>query len=169
MQLTFGAMAKGFILDKAKAYMQEKGFSHGFINSRSSMCFFGYKLSPLVYIQHPRKSDDSIASLRIHDNSVGTSGDYQQYFEVDGIRYHHILDAHTGMPVEDIFSVTVVTDSAAMADGLSTALFTLDPDEAMQIVGSLKNTNAVIYYLRDDAIVSLKSEGIKSLNFSESL
>ena len=169
MQITFGAIAKGYILDQAVDYMQEIGLKRGFINGRSSMSFFGYKLSPLVYIQHPRSSDDSIASLRIQNHSVGTSGDYQQYFEYEGMRYHHILDAITGQPVRDIFSITVITDSAAMADGLSTALFTLDPDETMQIISTMPDTNAVIYYLHEDSIVSLKSEGMKSLHFNESL
>jgi thiamine biosynthesis lipoprotein len=169
MQITFGAISKGYILDKAKAFMQEKGLSKGFINSRSSMCFFGYKISPLIYIQHPRSSDESIASLKIPNQSVGTSGDYQQYFEHDGDRYHHILDAHTGYPVRNVFSVTVISDTAAIADGLSTALFTIDPDIAMQIIGLREDTNAIIYYLQGDSIVSLKSEGIKNLHFKEKL
>lgn len=169
VQLTFGAISKGYILDKAKKFMQEKGFHKGYINCRSSMCFFGYKISPLIYIQHPRNSDDYIASLKILNQSVGTSGDYQQYFEYNGIRYHHILDAHTGYPVQNVYSVTVINDSAAMADGLSTALFTLGPDRAMQIISSLENTNAIIYYLQDDSIVSLKSEGVKNLQFTENL
>jgi FAD:protein FMN transferase len=169
MQLTFGALAKGYILDKALDYMKQLTLSRGFINSRSSMAFFGYQIAPLVYIQHPRKSDDSIASFRINNLSVGTSGDYQQYFELDGVRYHHILDAHTGAPVRNIFSVTVVSESAAMADGLSTALFTLDPEQALSKVHNMPNTSCVIYYLQDDAIVSLKTETIKALQFNEKI
>lgn len=113
--------------------------------------------------------DATIASFRLDNRSVGTSGDYQQYFEHEGTRYHHIIDAHTGYPVEDIFSVTVIHPSAAWADGLSTALFLMPPDAAMEYITSLKDTNCVIYYLQDDAIVSLKSSGMKDLEFSENL
>ncbi|MDD2230876.1 MAG: FAD:protein FMN transferase, partial [Candidatus Cloacimonetes bacterium] len=169
MQITFGAIAKGYILDKALEYMKERHLLKGFINSRSSMTFFGYKISPLVYIQHPRKDDDSIASFKVNNLSIGTSGDYQQYFELDGERYHHILDAHTGLPVQNIFSVTVVSEKAAWADGLCTALFTMDPQEALEKVRAMPNTNTVIYYLQDDAIFSLKTEGMKSLHFNENL
>lgn len=169
MQITFGALAKGYILDKALNYMKQRGLLRGFVNSRSSMTFFGYKFSPLVYIQHPRKDDDSIASFKVNNLSIGTSGDYQQFFEEDGQRYHHILDAHTGLPVQNIFSVTVVSEKAAWADGLSTALFTMDPQEALELVRTMPNTNTVIYYLQDDAIFSLKTEGMKSLNFNENL
>ncbi|HPF09515.1 MAG: FAD:protein FMN transferase [Candidatus Cloacimonetes bacterium] len=169
MQLSLGAIAKGYIFDKASALMQEKGLSHGFINSRSSITFFGDQVHPLVYITHPRNVDATIASFRLDNRSVGTSGDYQQYFEHEGTRYHHIIDAHTGYPVEDIFSVTVIHPSAAWADGLSTALFLMPPDAAMEYITSLKDTNCVIYYLQDDAIVSLKSSGMKDLEFSENL
>jgi thiamine biosynthesis lipoprotein len=169
MQITFGALAKGYILDKALDYMKQSHLLKGFINSRSSMAFFGYKISPLVYIQHPRKADDSIASFKVNNLSIGTSGDYQQYFEEDDQRYHHILNAHTGLPVQNIFSVTVVAEKAVWADGLSTALFTLDPQQALEKVRTMPNTNTVIYYLQDDAIFSLKTEGMKSLNFNENL
>lgn len=169
MQLTFGALAKGYILDKALNYMKRQYFTRGFINCRSSMAFFGYDIAPLVYIQHPRKENDSVASFRINNLCVGTSGDYQQYFEEGGIRYHHILDAHTGMPVKDVFSVTVVAEEAALADGLSTALFALNPEDALQIVLDRPNTNCVIYYKQDDAIVSLKTEGMKELRFNEKI
>ncbi len=169
MQITLGAIAKGYILDKALDFMKERHLLKGFINSRSSMTFFGYKISPLVYIQHPRKDDDSIASFKINNLSIGTSGDYQQFFEEDGQRYHHILDAHTGQPVQNIFSVTVICESAAWADGLCTALFTMDPEAALEKVRAMSNTNTVIYYRQDDAIFSLKTEGMKALHFKENL
>lgn len=169
MQITLGALAKGYILDKAMQKMKQRSLTKGFINSRSSMCFYGFKSAPLVYIQHPRNSDESIASFRLNDLSVGTSGDYQQFFEYEGSRYHHILDALTGKPVQNIFSVTVISDNTAWADGLSTALFTLEPDIALEVVSKMPNTNCIIYYKQGDAIVSLKSEGIRLLDFNEKL
>lgn len=169
MQLTFGAIAKGYIIDKAIDFMQERQITKGFVNCRSSMSFFGYKISPLVYIQHPRKQDESIASFRINNLSVGTSGDYQQYFEIDGKRYHHILNSKTGMPVEHIFSTTVIAPKAAMSDGLATAIFTMNPEKALEKIIAMPQTNVVIYFEQNDANVSLKSEGIKELDFSENL
>lgn len=169
MQITLGALAKGYILDQALEFMRSRPLSRGFINSRSSMSFYGYKVAPLVYIQHPRNNDDSIASFRINNQSVGTSGDYQQFYELDGKRYHHILNAKTGLPVENVFSVTVISPQAAWADGLSTALFTLSPEQAIDIVGEMNDTNCVIYYEQEGSIVSLKSEGIRQFEFSEKI
>ncbi len=169
MQLTFGAIAKGYILDKARDYMQKKGLKSGYINCRSSMTFFGSHIPQVVYIQHPRKTDDYIASFKIFNQSVGTSGDYQQFYEIDGVRYHHIIDSATGYPVKNMHSVTVLNPSAAWADGLSTALFLLPPDRSMEMVKKLADTNVVIYYSNENGLISLKSTGMKDLSFTEKL
>ena len=170
MQLTFGAIAKGYILDKAAQKMQDLGITSGNIDCRSSMIFFGSKIPQLVYIQHPMLSrDDFIASFKILNSSVGTSGNYQQYFEQDGIRYHHIIDPHTGYPTSQIYSTTVITPSAALADGLSTAFFLMPPQKAIEAAKNMSETEVVIYYEQDGNTVSLKSMGMKQLHFQEKL
>jgi thiamine biosynthesis lipoprotein len=169
-QLGFGAIAKGYILDKAKQYMQKLGISSGFIDCRSSMILFGDKIPQLVYIQHPRLSmTDHIASFKIKNLAVGTSGDYQQYYEIGGKRYHHILDPKTGYPVPNMYSSTVIHPSAAWADGLSTALFLMEPNRAISAIKSIPGCNAIIYYEQDGSPVSLKSLGMKDLSLDEKL
>jgi thiamine biosynthesis lipoprotein len=168
MQFSFGALAKGYILDRARDYMKSLGIEKGFIDCHSSMTFFGNQLLPeIVGIQHPRKMNDVIASLKVENNCIGTSGDYQQYFEVDSLRYHHILDAHTGYPVRNVYSVTVLNPSALLADALSTSLFLLNPDTAIAQLKRFPNTEAIIYYQKNGSIVSLKSKGIKAIIQSE--
>lgn len=170
MQLSFGAIAKGYILDKAVRKMKELGIVSGNIDCRSSMIFFGSKIPQLVYIQHPMLSrDDYIASFKILNSSVGTSGNYQQCFEQDGVLYHHIIDPHTGYPTRNIFSTTVITPSAAMADGLSTAFFLMPPQKAIEVAKSMEECELIIYYEQDGNTVSLKSMGMKQLDFKEKL
>lgn len=169
MQISFGALAKGYILDKAREYMKTLDLESGYINCRSSMTFFGSKIPQLVYIQHPRNTDDYIASFKILNQSVGTSGDYQQFYEIDSVRYHHIIDPTTGYPVNNMHSVTVLCDSAAWADGLSTALFLLPPDKSLELIKNMPNTNVVIYYSNESGLVSLKSSGMKELGLTEKL
>ncbi len=169
MQLTFGALAKGYIIDNARELMHSLHLDKGFINSRSSMTFFGNKLAQVIYIQHPRKTDDYIATFRLKDLSVATSGDYQQFFELDGIRYHHILSPFTGYPIKNMYSVTVVHPSAAWADGLSTALFVMVPNSAADAVNQIPDCDAVIYYDQDGTPISLKTNGMKSFDLSEKL
>ena len=167
MQLTFGAIAKGYIFEKSLNKMRKRGYKQGFIDSRSSIAIFGEKLSPIVYISHPRHLDATIAHFRLKELSVSTSGDYQQFFLQDGKRYHHIIDAHTGYPTKACNSITVLHPSAAWADGLSTALFLMPIQEAIEYVNSSDKVDCIIYYEEDDKIKSLKSEGIKAMEFSE--
>ncbi len=169
MQITFGAIAKGYIIDKAREYMLSIGLDKGYINSRSSISFFGMKIPQVVYVQHPRKMDDFIASFRLKNLAVSTSGDYQQYFELDGVRYHHILNPKTGFPVENMHSVTVIHESSAWADGLSTALFLMDPNAIADHINQMPSCDAIIYYNQDGTIVSLKTNGMKDMNLSEKL
>lgn len=168
MQFTFGALAKGYIIDKARNYMKSLDLEKGFIDCHSSMTFYGNTMLPeIIGIQHPRKMNDIIATLQVKDTSVGTSGDYQQFFEIDNVRYHHILDAHTGYPVRNIYSVTVLNPSAMLADGLSTALFLMNPETAIEKIKDIPNTEAIIYYQKNNTILSLKSKGIKKIIQSE--
>ncbi len=169
MQLTFGAIAKGYILDQARKYMQTMHLESGYINCRSSMTFFGNGIPQIVYIQHPRKTDDHIASFKLRNLSVGTSGDYQQFYEVEGVRYHHIISPFDGYPIPNVHSVTVTCASAAWADGLSTALFLMPPEKGLDIVKQMPDTNVVIYYSNETGLVSLKSSGMKGLDLSEKL
>jgi thiamine biosynthesis lipoprotein len=170
MQLTLGALAKGYILDRAKEYMLTLDLYKGYIDCHSSMIFYGNSMLPeLVGIQHPRNNSEVIATIQVKDTSVSTTGDYQQYFEYDGSRYHHILDAHTGYPVKNMYSVTVLNPSALFADGLSTAIFLMDPEEAINRIKEISQTEAIIYYQKNNTIMSLKSQGIKSLLQSEKI
>lgn len=168
MQFTFGALAKGYILDKAREYMKSLDIEKGFIDCHSSMTFFGNQVLPeIVGIQHPRKMNEIIATLKVENNSIGTSGDYQQYFDVDSLRYHHILDTHTGYPVKNVFSVTVLHPSAFIADGLSTSLFVMPPEIALEKLKQFPGAEAIIYYQKNGSIVSLKTQGIKKIIQSE--
>lgn len=163
-QINLGCIAKGYIVDKAVAYLQSHGVKNGVVDCRSSIRIFGQDKEPfIVGIQHPRKMDEVIGELELHDQSIGTSGDYQQFFELNGKRYHHILNPHTGYPYENTISVTVIAPNAMLADGLSTALFVMPPAEAINYAKDLPNTEAVIYYLSKDGIVSLKTSGMKDI------
>ncbi|MDE6938718.1 MAG: FAD:protein FMN transferase, partial [Lachnospiraceae bacterium] len=85
-----------------------------------------------------------VTSVRISDKSIVTSGIYQRYFEVDGKKYHHILDPRTGYPCENnLYSVTIITDSSLTADALSTTCFLLGFDKGMRLISQLDNVDGV--------------------------
>jgi len=92
-----------------------------------------------IAIEAPSTTERRLHSiLRVTDTSVATSGDYRNYFENDGRRYSHTIDARTGQPVShDLAAVTVVSESAAFADAMATALLVLGPQSGPELAASL--------------------------------
>lgn len=85
-----------------------------------------------IGIRHPR-SEGVIATLRLKDEAISTSGNYERFFIKEGVRYHHILDPKTGRPAQDLASVSVVARSTIISDGFSTGLFVLGVNRGMEV------------------------------------
>jgi thiamine biosynthesis lipoprotein len=111
-------------------------------------------------IQDPRGPADRIfAAMDITDSTFSTSGDYERFFMKDGHRYHHILDPATGEPTQGCRSVTIMTDSATVADGLSTGVFILGPEAGMALIQRLPGVEGVIVSAKNEVLVSKGLEG----------
>lgn len=147
MQITFGAISKGYIVDKTVDYIQSKGAKAGYVDQISSIRYFGELHKKIILgIQHPRNNSEIIAQLtNLKDMSIATSGDYQQFFDVEDKRYHHIINAKTGYPCSRNASVTILAPKAFDADALSTALFLIENDKAVSYLKNLQATEAIIY------------------------
>ncbi len=167
MKMNFGAIAKGYIIDKVYEKMRaNKNIVSGFINAGGDIRIFGKKNNPqLIGIQHPRDKKKIIAEVKVVNKSVVTSGDYERFFMKNGIRYHHIIDPFTGNPSRTCISVTVIADNAFLADGLSTACFLLKPDKAVEMIDKIPNAEVLIYYIKNDKIAKKQSKNLgKYLN-----
>lgn len=147
-RLDVGAIAKGFIADRLKDYLEDNGISHALINLGGNVLAMGKKLDGSDYnigIQKPfDETGTPITSVKIADQSIVTSGTYQRYFEQNGKIYHHILDPRTGYPCENtLSSVTIITDSSLTADAMSTTCFLLGYDKAANMINQMDNVDAV--------------------------
>ncbi len=135
VSIDLGAIAKGYAIDVAGSLLRKKGHRDFLINSVSSTLVNGSKNGEnfQVGIENPR-GQGLIAVIRTRSGeTVSTTGDYQKFFEVDGKRYHHVLDPVTGYPAGGLASVTVVSKrSAAETDALSTAIFVMGEKEGLQ-------------------------------------
>lgn len=146
LELDLGGVGKGFSADLVKRHLEKSGVTKAILNFGGNLVLMGstpedpYKIG----IQDPfGDRNNYFAVLTVGDCAVVTSGSYERNFEVDGKLYHHIIDSQTGYPVDNsLTSVTVITDSSAYADALSTAFFTMGLSEGMKLANSLENVSA---------------------------
>ena len=160
VKLDLGAVGKGAACDMIKAYLDMSNAEGAIISVGGSILAWGdYNKAGdkwQIAVSHPRNEGEYLGVLSIDEGFVSTSGDYERYFEKDGKRYHHILDATTGYPAEtDIISVTVVCDSGAMADALSTVCFILGEEKSEAI---LEKYGASAIFVDKDLNISITGE-----------
>lgn len=124
--LDFGASGKGIALDSVKAYLDTRDIKNAVVSVGGSTLLYGNK-DFTVGIRSPEGNAGSyIAKLNMGEGCVSSSGSYEQFFDENGKRYHHILNPETGYPVDNgIVGVTIVSDSGLLSDALSTACFVL--------------------------------------------
>lgn len=147
MVMDLGGVAKGYATDKAVEALKELGIENAIINAGGNIYALGSKDGKMpwkVGVQDPRDSQGIAALLEVRDAALVSSGGYQRYFEVDGIRYHHILDPATGCPARASAGTTVIMKSAVVADILSTALFVKGPVEGIALAEELNQVAAVM-------------------------
>ncbi len=172
-KINLGSVAKGYIIDRAVEYLQKHDVVSGYINAGGDIRYFGDTGKMRVGIRHPRDREDVIAILNLDNCAVVTSGDYERFFIQDSVRYHHIINPKTGFPAQNTISVTVIAPNATLADALSTAMFLLEPENAIELAKSCnekrdgEQINAIIYYQDGDEIISMKTIGVKELLESE--
>ena len=141
MQIDLGGVAKGYIAGKTAEYLKERGVSSAVLNFGGNVVALGEKPNGepwSVGIQDPtRPTGEYLATVEVRDASVVTSGVYERGFDLDGVRYHHILDPATGWPVQNgLASVTIIISDAAAADALSTACFALGLERGMALAST---------------------------------
>ncbi len=131
--LDFGGYLKGVALDRAAAILRQQGINNALINIGGNIMALGSKEGRpwRVGIQHPRQPGP-LATLALHDGeAIGTSGDYQRFFELDGKRYAHLLDPRRGWPAEHTEAITVLTSgpqAGTLSDASSKPIFIAGPD-----------------------------------------
>ena len=149
MEVSLGAVAKGYAAQKAAEAMAAAGAEHAILSLGGNVQTLGDTRpdgkSWQVAVTDPNDTGAYVGTLSVGQTAVVTSGGYQRYFEQDGERYIHILDPATGRPADnDLLSVTVVTADGARADALSTALFVLGSEGALAYAGAHEDVEAVL-------------------------
>jgi thiamine biosynthesis lipoprotein len=162
MAANLGGIGKGYAVDRARNILRAGGFRNFMIQFGGDLYVAGnagdrpWRLG----IKDPRGTDNHIfASMELSDSTFSTSGDYERYFIKNGRRYHHIIDPATGEPSLGCRSVTIVTGSATIADGLSKGVFILGPAAGMALIEKLPDVEGVIVSSKNEVLVSSGLKG----------
>jgi thiamine biosynthesis lipoprotein len=146
MVIGLGGIAKGHALDRSARALRERGIDSFLISAAGQMMLGGRRSGRpwRVGVRDPRGGlEEYFARIELTDTSIGSSGDYERYFILDGVRYHHILDPRSGRPTRGLRGATVVCPDATLADALSTALMVLGP-EGLALAELLDEVEAVV-------------------------
>jgi FAD:protein FMN transferase len=161
LQVDLGGIAKGFAVDQAIEVLRRAGVAHASVNAGGDIRLLGDHLGRpwRIGIQHPRNSQSLLATLELDQVAVVTSGDYERFFERDGVRYHHLFDPRSGRPATLCQSVTVVAANAAEADALATAAFVLGPEAGLRFIESWPQTEVMLVAADGSVVLSSGLEG----------
>lgn len=156
-----GSFLKGYAVEKAKEKLKELGIKSAFITSISSIDVIGTKPEEKPWrigVQNPESPDKILGVVELNNESMGVSGDYQTYVEIDGKKYHHILDKTTGYPISDKKMVMVICDNAFIADMYSTAFFTMPVEK---IISYAEKDQKMKVLVVDNKMRIFKSKNLK--------
>lgn len=146
VRIDLGGIGKGHAVDRGIAILQQRGISHALVTAGGDSRIIGDRFGHpwVVGIRHPDRKDEVIARIPLEDTAISTSGDYERYFEENGVRYHHIIDPHTGQSARKVRSATIIGPTATRTDGLSKTAFVLGAEKAIEIYNRIEGIDAII-------------------------
>lgn len=147
MRIGFGGIGKGYAADRAKAIMQQVGVESGIVNGAGDLTVWGTQSDGkpwTIGIADPEKKDKPFASVQLTNTSVATSGNYEKFVIIDGIKYSHTINPKTGYPVRGIKSTTIICPSAEIADAMATPITVMGVQAGLDLINQIKNIACII-------------------------
>jgi thiamine biosynthesis lipoprotein len=157
ISLDLASIAKGYGVDQVTTLIKKMGIENFLVEIGGEVFASGHRKDGKpwrVGINRPQKAapyDQIYKVINLHNKAFATSGDYRNYFEVDGKRYSHILDPRSGYPISNgVVSVSIVADDCTFADGLSTAVMVLGPQKGLALINKLDDVEGLIVTRQQD-------------------
>jgi FAD:protein FMN transferase len=146
VQIDLGGFAKGLAVDNGAAILKSRGIAHAIVTAGGDSHILGDRRGRpwTVGIRDPRRPGEVVAVLPLQAVAVSTSGDYERYFEKDGIRCHHVIDPSTGKSPNGVRSVTIIAADGLTSEGLTKSVFVLGVEKGLRLVESLEGVDAVV-------------------------
>ncbi|HEY1958186.1 MAG TPA: FAD:protein FMN transferase [Polyangiaceae bacterium] len=163
VRISLGGIAKGYGVDRATAVLDKAGLTSFYVQAGGDLFTRGKKPNGDEWqtgIRDPRgPANQFFALLPVSDHAFSTAGDYERSYIVNGKRYHHIIDPHTGWPATASRSVTIYAPTALLADEIDDCVFILGPKDGMDLVESIDGVGAVIVDAHNNLWVSKRLRG----------
>lgn len=168
VQIDLGGIGKGAAADVLVRYLETTDVPYGLVSVGGTIGVFGEKPDGTPYkigIRDPDDANEILGYLNIFDGFVAVSGDYERYFEENGVRYHHIFDPATGYPAETGLRETVVySNTGTVADALSTALFVMGTDAALELYETSGYSGFEAVFVGADFVKTTKNAVVEWIN-----
>lgn len=146
VRIDLGGIGKGYAVDNCIALLKRRGITHALVTAGGDSRVLGDREGRpwMVGIRDPRRKDNVVAVIPLINSAISTSGDYERYFEVNGVRYHHIINPKTGKSATGVHSVSVIGPDATTTDGLTKPVFILGPEKGLKLIESIHGVDAVV-------------------------
>lgn len=146
VRIDLGGIAKGYAVDNCIALLKKRGITNAIVTAGGDSRLLGDRRGRPwnVGIRDPRRRDDVVMVLPLMDVAISTSGDYERYFEADGVRHHHIINPKTGKSASGVRSVTVIGPDGVTTEGLTKSVFVRGPEAGMRLIETIPNVDAIV-------------------------
>ena len=160
MRIDLGGIGKGYAVDRGIDILKARGIDRALVTAGGDSRIIGDRNGRpwLVAIRHPDNPNKVVTRIPLSDSAMSTSGDYERYFDEDGVRYHHIIDPRTGHSASKVRSATILAPTATQTDGMSKTAFVLGAEKALEIINRMPEYDAV-FVLPDGKV--LYSNGLR--------
>lgn len=146
VRIDLGGIGKGYAVDRGIEVLKAAGITRAMVNAGGDTRIIGDRFGRpwITGIRHPDDENKIVLRIPITDAALSTSGDYERFFEEDGVRYHHILDPKTGKSPHKVRSVTIIGPTATRTDALTKSIFVMGATEGLELINSLGDVDAVV-------------------------
>ena len=146
VRINLGGIAKGYVVERGIDLLRHRGIEHAIVTAGGDSRLLGDRRGRpwMVGIRDPRKDGEVAISLPLADEAISTSGDYERFFDEDGVRYHHIITPSTGEPAGGVHSATVIGPDAVITDALSTSVFVMGVDKGLTLISTLPDYESIV-------------------------
>lgn len=153
LELDLGAVGKGYAVDRTVGVLREAGVKAALINAGSST-LHAFNAPPgkngwTVRVPRPGERDQTVATVTLRNQSLSTSGSYEKFFELEGVRHCHVMDPRQGTPVQGMLQTTLVAADSTTTDALSNAMFVLGPKAGKKLLAAVAGARGL--WIVDDS------------------